>query len=153
VHLDHGCTGTIRKLVVPGNGTDLGPGGDGVKVQAGVHDLRVLSGTVDCGKKYRRKHQDAIQAMGGKRVTYVGIQSRGCSDSFMFISAGLHRHQVPTAIVCRGCTAVTRNYSIRVSKAIRSGAIGGTFTSRLKPNAGPDAVSPVLSGNLWRQRP
>jgi len=153
VHLDGGCTGTIRRLVVPGNGDDLGPGGDGVKVHAGVHDLKILSGVIQCGKKFHRKHQDAIQAMGGRRVTFFHIVSSGCSNSFMFLSSGLHKHELPTEVVCRDCAASTRNYSVRVNAAVRSGAIGGTFTSRLKPNSGPEAVDPVLVGNTWTPRP
>jgi hypothetical protein len=152
VHLDRGCTGTIHKLVVAGDGDKLGPGGDGVKVHAGVHDLQILSGEINCGRKFKRKHQDAIQAMGGKRVTFVGIVSHGCANSFMFISAGRQRHEIPDAIICRDCSATSRNYSVRVSQATNSGTIDGTYVSRLKPNAAPGAVKPVLENNQWRRR-
>ncbi|HEY6459723.1 MAG TPA: hypothetical protein VIY73_06215, partial [Polyangiaceae bacterium] len=63
VHLDRGCQGTIGRLEVVGDGGRVGPGGDAVKVHDGAHDLRILGGTIDCGEKAPRKHQDAIQAM------------------------------------------------------------------------------------------
>ena len=64
VHLNRGCTGVIRRLEITGTG------GDGVKVHADAHDLEILGGRIDCGPKARGKHQDAIQAMGGTRVTF-----------------------------------------------------------------------------------
>ena len=152
VHLDPGCTGTIRRLEIPGDGGTRGPGGDGVKVHAGAHDLVVLGGTIDCGAKVKHKHQDAIQAMGGTRVVFHEIVSRGCANSFMFVNTGRGGRQVPRGIQCIDCTASTNNYSIFVGSSVDSGAVGGSFRSRVPPHATPHAVSPTVVGNSWIRR-
>jgi hypothetical protein len=152
VHLDHGCTGVIERLEIPGNGGNLGPSSDGVKVHTGAHDLKILSGFINCGERKRGNHQDAIQAMGGTRVTLFHIESRGCANSFMFINWGRSRHQKPEDIVCEQCHAETNNYSISVRNSVRSGAIGGSFVSRVPPRATPKATSPVLQNNGWHAR-
>jgi hypothetical protein len=143
VHLDPGCTGTIRRLEVSG------PRGDGVKVHPGAHDLRILGGYIDCGPKAKGKHQDAIQAMGGHDVVFKNITSKGCANSFMFINRGKHRRGLPTGIVCDSCRAETHNYSIFIGNSIDSGARGSTFVSRVRPKHLPQAVHPVESQNRW----
>lgn len=152
VHLDAGCTGTIGRIEIVGNGAGIGPGGDAVKIHRGAHDLRIGGGFIDCGRKAKRKHQDAIQAMGGRRITFVGIASTGCANSFMFVNSGKHRRSTPTAIVCTGCRARTRNYSVFVGRSISSGIRGGTFRSRVRPRATPSAVSPLLAQGAWSRR-
>jgi len=152
VHLDSGCTGTIRRLEIPGDGGGSGPGVDGVKVHAGAHDITVLSGTIDCGAKFHHKHQDAIQAMGGTRVVFHDIVSHGCANSFMFVNTGRGGHQVPHGIQCIGCTASTNNYSIFLGHSVGSGAVGGTFVSRVPPHATPNAVAPAVAANSWTRR-
>jgi hypothetical protein len=147
VHLNKGCTGVIRRIEITGTA------GDGVKVHTDAHDLRILGGRIDCGPKGLGRHQDAIQAMGGMRVTFEHIESHGCANSFMFINWGRKRHQKPDGIVCRDCTASTHNYSVSVRNSIRSGAVGGTFESRVPPRATAVAIDPVLSGNDWKPRP
>jgi hypothetical protein len=153
VHLDRGCTGVIQRIEIPGNGRELGPSGDGVKVHAGAHDLRVLAGFVDCGAKSKAKHQDAIQVMGGERVTFSQIQSHGCANSFMFINWGRRRHEKPKDVVCEHCRAESRNYSVSVRNSVRSGAVGGSYVSRVPPRATANATDPVLKGYAWHQRP
>jgi hypothetical protein len=152
VHFDAGCTGTIRRLEIPGDGADSGPGGDGVKVHAGAHDIVVLGGTIDCGAKVHHKHQDAIQAMGGTRVVFHEIVSRGCANSFMFVNTGRGGREVPHGIQCISCTASTNNYSIFVGSSVGSGAVGGTFRSRVPPHTTQSAVTPVISANSWTRR-
>jgi hypothetical protein len=149
VHLDRGCTGTIHSLEIVGNGRSLGPGGDGVKIHVGAHDLEILGGSIDCGARSRGKHQDAIQAMGGAHVVFHQISSRWCRNSFMFINRGNHRRGVPTGIVCDSCRAETRNYSIFIGHSIDSGAKDSTFVSRVRPRHLPQAVHPVESQNTW----
>ncbi len=150
VHLDPGCTGTIRQLEIVGNGADLGPGGDGVKVHAGAHDLQILGGEIDCGRKRPHKHQDAIQAMGGADVTFRHIVSTGCANSFMFINTGNGNRGIPKAIRCEGCKARSSNYSVFIGASIESGAVGGVFTSRVRPKVTSEAVSPVLVDDQWK---
>lgn len=152
VHLDRGCTGTIRRLEIRGNGAGLGPAGDAVKVHDGAHDLRILGGVLECGAKSHGKHQDAIQAMGGDSIVFEGIKSRYCSNSFMFINSGSHRRGIPTGVQCRNCVASTRNYSIFVGRSLESGASGGRFSSRVRPRATGLAVRPILSDNGWTPR-
>jgi hypothetical protein len=150
VHLDRGCTGVIRSLDVVGDGKTTGPSADGVKVHAGVHDLKILGGSIDCGQKGHGAHQDAIQAMGGKRVTFSRIESHGCANSFMFINWGRRQHEKPEDVVCEYCHAETRNYSISVRNSVRSGAVGGSFVSRVRPRATTRATAPVLQDNGWK---
>ncbi len=149
VHLDRGCTGVIKRLVIVGDGGSLGPGGDGVKIHAGAHDLQILGGEIDCGAKSPGAHQDAIQAMGGSDVTFEHIQSRGCANAFMFVNWGVGKREKPSGIVCRDCNAETRNYSVSIRNSVRSGATGGDYVSRVPPQATPAASDPVLSGNSW----
>jgi hypothetical protein len=146
VHLDDGCTGTIAKLEIEG------AHGDGVKIHRGAHDLSVGGGFVDCGTKAEHKHQDAIQAMGGRRIAFRGIVSRGCANSFMFVNSGRRRRSLPTSIVCSGCRATTRNYSVFVGRSVASGIRGGTFSSRVRPRATDAAVEPLLGQAAWSKR-
>jgi hypothetical protein len=152
VHLNRGCTGVIREIDVVGDGGDTGPSADGIKVHAGVHDLKILSGRIDCGRKAPGAHQDAIQVMGGKRVTFARIESRGCANSFMFINWGRRQKEKPEDVVCEYCRAATNNFSVSVRNSIRSGALGGQYSSRVPPRATATATEPVLKDNAWRRR-
>jgi hypothetical protein len=152
VHLDKGCTGTIRTIQVVGDGGALGPGGDGVKIHAGAHDLRILGGFINCGAKGRGVHQDAIQAMGGEQVVFHSISSRGCANAFMFINQGRGDRGIPRGIVCERCRAQTDNYSVFLATSIQSGARTSSFVARFRPRARAGAVEPVLDGNTWTQR-
>ena len=69
VNLAEGCTGTISVdlTVTPG-------GGDGVKVQAGAHDLVVGPSRVTCQPGVpASSHQDGVQVQGGSNVTFKGL--------------------------------------------------------------------------------
>ena len=69
VNLAEGCTGTISVdlTVTPG-------GGDGVKVQAGAHDLVVGPSRVTCQPGVSASsHQDGVQVQGGSNVTFNGL--------------------------------------------------------------------------------
>ncbi len=69
VNLAAGCTGTISLdvTVTPG-------GGDGVKVQAGAHDLVVGPSRVICQPGVPAgSHQDGVQVQGGSNVTFQGL--------------------------------------------------------------------------------
>ena len=69
VNLEAGCTGTISVdlTVTPG-------GGDGVKVQAGAHDLVVGPSRVTCQPGVPAgSHQDGVQVQGGSNVTFKGL--------------------------------------------------------------------------------
>jgi Ca2+-binding RTX toxin-like protein len=67
VSLGHNCTGRIGRIEV-----DTWSG-DGIKVQSAApvaHDLVVDSGVVRCYGASDGYHQDGIQVMGGKRLTF-----------------------------------------------------------------------------------
>jgi len=127
VHLAAGCTGTIGKLTV------VQYQRDGVKVAPGAHDLTVGGGSIRCYAHDPGQHQDGIQAMGGQRVTFVGMDDR----------------ELPTDIVCRGCYLAGGGFPVRIAISLRSGiqssqVCPGKFgTVRISPG---DAQSPVDVG-------
>jgi hypothetical protein len=150
VHLDRGCTGGPLIVHVHTNGAD------GVKVHTGVHDLTV-KGSVTCSGKHGTVHQDGIQAMGGKNVTFLGfkVDCPSGNNGGIWINAGRNRHSTPTNIICSHCDLFERNAAVHVGPySIHSGAVD----SRLHRGTGgsspanctrvdPRAVSPVVSGN------
>ena len=95
VHLAAGCTGTIGKLTV------VQYQRDGVKVAPGAHDLTVGGGSIRCYAPDPGQHQDGIQAMGGQRVTFVGMddQCLSANNSAFFVSEGPNNRELPTDIV------------------------------------------------------
>lgn len=145
VHLAAGCTGTIGKLTV------VQYHGDGVKVAPGAHDLTVGGGSIRCYAHDPGKHQDGIQAMGGQRVTFVGLddQCLSANNSALFVTEGPNGRELPTDIVCRGCYLAGGGYPVRIAVSLRSGIVNsrvcpGTFgTVRISPG---EAQSPVDVG-------
>jgi hypothetical protein len=72
--------------------------GDGIKVGPGAHDLSIRGGSIRCYAHDPGKHQDGIQAMGGQRVTFTGLndQCTSANNSALFISVGHAREPRPT---------------------------------------------------------
>jgi hypothetical protein len=69
VDLAAGCTGTLSFDVHV-----TGGGGDGVKVQAGVHDLTIGPSRIVCDPLADTSfHQDGVQVQGGTNVTFNGL--------------------------------------------------------------------------------
>jgi len=99
VYLGAGCTGRIGRLVVR---TD---GGDGIKV-AGAHDLTVGGGSVSCDGRWRDVHQDGIQVMGGRRITFTGlaVACTTANDAQLRISQGGTMTEPPADVVCDSCS-------------------------------------------------
>ncbi len=69
VNLAAGCTGTLTLDIHVTSG-----GGDGVKVQAGVHDLTIGPSRIVCDRLTDTSfHQDGVQVQGGSNVTFSGL--------------------------------------------------------------------------------
>jgi hypothetical protein len=69
VNLAAGCTGTISFDIHVTSG-----GGDGVKVQGGVHDLTIGPSRIVCDRLADTSfHQDGVQVQGGQDVTFNGL--------------------------------------------------------------------------------
>jgi hypothetical protein len=69
VNLAAGCPGTLSFDIHVTSG-----GGDGVKVQPGVHDLTIGPSTIVCDRLTDTSfHQDGVQVQGGSNVTFSGL--------------------------------------------------------------------------------
>ena len=69
VILGPGCTGTLSFDIHVTSG-----GGDGVKVQGGVHDLTIGPSRIVCDRLTDTSfHQDGVQVQGGTNVTFNGL--------------------------------------------------------------------------------
>lgn len=144
VELGRGCTGRIGEIVV------VQYQKDGIKVTAGAYDLVVEKGTIDCLGQKAGGHQDGVQAMGGTRVTFrdLDIDCQTRSSGF-FVRKGGRADEVPTDVVCEGCSIRGGGYSVRVNESVRSGVRDSTVCAGefggIKILDG--AVDPVDSGN------
>lgn len=138
VHLRSGCTGIIGKLTV------VQYHGDGVKVGSGVHDLLVASGSIRCYAHDPGKHQDGIQAMGGLRVTFFGLddQCLSANNSALYINEGTGMLQRPTDVTCVGCYLAGAGFPVRIADSLRS----GISNSRVCPgHFGSVRISPGIA--------
>ena len=72
INLAAGCTGTLSFDIRVTAG-----GGDGVKVQGGVHDLVITESRIVCDRLDDTSfHQDGVQVQGGTNVTFSKLQHR-----------------------------------------------------------------------------
>lgn len=117
IDLNAGCTGTIGAIYVVQYRLD------GIKVHTGSHDLTIGGGTIRCLGHDPFVHQDGIQAMGGMRVTFVGLddQCLTANNASLFISEGLNRRGLPTAIVCDGCYFAGGGFPVKIGRSLSSG--------------------------------
>lgn len=115
-----GCTGRIGRIEVD-TWTQ-----DGVKIQNGsnvARDLTVGGGYVKCWAQSPRAHQDAVQAMGGARITFTGVEFDCLGNSNFFVNKAGSGASTPTDIVCDGCRfAAKSSTTVRVNVSLRSGA-------------------------------
>ncbi len=126
IRLASGCTGRIGRIEVE-TWTQ-----DGVKVQNNsqnaAHDLVVESGYVKCHDMAPAAHQDAVQAMGGARLTFRNIVFDCLGNSNFFVNRAGSGSTQPTDVVCEGCVLGPRSSTtIRVNQATRSGARNSFF--------------------------
>jgi hypothetical protein len=147
IHLASGCTGTIGKVTV------VQYHGDGIIVGPGAHDVKIGGGSIRCYAHDPTKHQDGIQAMGGQRVTFTGLddQCLSANNSAMFINQGGNALQLPSDIVCASCYFAGGGYPVRIAVSLRSGIrnahiCAGKFGPlRISPGV---ALSPVNVGTV-----
>jgi hypothetical protein len=100
VHLGSGCTGSIGAIDVV-----LETIGDGIKISTGAHDLAIGGGTIQCLTRSGLIHQDGVQAMGGQRITFTGldVECLSSNNSDFFINQGTASRQPPSDILCISC--------------------------------------------------
>lgn len=144
IHLGRGCTGRIGEIVV------VQYRRDGVKVSGGAHDVVVEKGTIECRDQKLGSHQDGVQVMGGKRITFrdLRVDCKTRSSGF-FVRQGGTSGELPTDVVCEGCHLTGGSYSVRVNESVRSGVRNSTICSgrfgAVKILEG--AVDPIDVGN------
>jgi hypothetical protein len=80
---------------------------DGIKVQNAdqnaAHDLEILDGYVRCHGKASGAHQDGIQVMGGRNLTFKSILFEGADTQGIFVNRAGSGATTPTDIVFEGC--------------------------------------------------
>jgi hypothetical protein len=129
VQIASGCTGRIGRIEIDN------ANGDGIHVGAGAHDLTIgggyvrspLGGCTLCGAL----HVDGIQFLGGQRITMrnLDVSYQTASNSALYINMGSGGQELPTDIVCDGCTfrrQPSRNRVVRIGQSLRSGIRNST---------------------------
>jgi hypothetical protein len=156
VHLRHGCTGRIGRLVV------VQRSGDGVKVAEGAHDLVIGGGSIRCLAKAPRVHQDGIQVLGGARIRFrdlhvsCGRRNARLVNSNLFIKQAGKSRLPPRDVVCEDCSfGAWAAHTVSVQTSVRSGVIHSTLCVARFPQltlaVGDEAAWPRRSGNRVRQ--
>lgn len=150
VTLAAGCSGRIGRVEV-----DTWQN-DGVKIKnagSAAHDLEIQGGYVTCHDIEQGAHQDAVQAMGGQRITFVAVTFDCLGNSNFFVNRGGSGNGTPTDIVCDGCSFAGRSSTtVRVGSSVRSGVRNSRAC--VGRNVGQaylflsSAVAPVNEGNV-----
>jgi hypothetical protein len=127
--LGDGCTGRIGRLEIDTWSAD------GIHVGAFAHDLVVEGGYVHshgvcstCGAV----HVDGVQVLGGQRITFknLDINYPTATNSGMYINCGNQCQDLPTDVVCDGCTmkrSPEDTRDLRIGYSLRSGARNSTI--------------------------
>lgn len=120
IYLGQHCSGRIGRVEVTSQGAD------GIKVQNSgsvAHDVTIESGYVICTHVTPGAHQDAMQAMGGARITMQDLYLSCLGNSNWFVAQGGGYSSLPTDIVCEGCTMGPDAASpLFIADSLRSGA-------------------------------
>ncbi len=134
------CTGFIRRIQVSTWARD------GVKVGRTAHDLVIGGGYVRCYGRNPTVHQDAVQVMGGARITFRGLVTRcGSSNhSSFFVNAGRGNPSPPAYVVCDRCNLKGGGTTVHIGRAIRSGVMNSVVY------AGRHAAFRGAAGDVWR---
>jgi hypothetical protein len=146
IHLRENCSGRIGRIEV--DTWTL----DGLKVNApapAAHDLVIEGGYIRCHDSTPDAHQDGIQAMGGTRVRFVGLELNCNSgpNAQLFIAAANGGR--PTDIVCDGCFLGSgAGSSLFIATSTRSGAVNTLICpGRFSPIRIQGATEPVNVSN------
>jgi len=146
-----GCTGRIARIEIDTRSQD------GVKIQNtrnAAHDVTISGGYVKCtGINPPSAHQDAVQAMGGQRITFRGVTFDCLGNSNFFVNRAGSGSGTPTDIVCDGCsfgakssTTVRVNVSVRSGVRNSQGCVGRNVRQAFYFTR--SAVQPVNTGNV-----
>ena len=146
-------------LEIQGNGDDIGPASDAVKVKLGAHDIEI-EGYADCGEAPPGVRQNGIHVMLGYRITFVGFRvgdpdagewtCDGASGA-LAIEERSEDDPEPEDVVCVGCEVASANRGLYIGDSIRSGSRDSVFVAPLDIFVEPGAEDPVTSGNTWRE--
>ena len=146
IHLREDCSGRIGRIEV--DTWTL----DGMKVNApapAAHDLVIEGGYIRCHDSEPNAHQDGIQAMGGSRIRFVGLELNCNSgpNAQLFIAAANGGR--PTDIVCEGCFLGSgAGSSLFIATSTRSGARNTLICpGRFSPIRIQGADEPVNTAN------
>lgn len=154
-HTGQRCEGRIGRIEL------VGPA-DGMKIQGGVHNLTIEGGYIDCLPVEGEVHQDGIQAMGGANVLLQNLTIDCGTNSAMFFNMGAGGQNMPTNIICDGCTLSKlnlNNRTVRIMESVNSGVRNSTIYWCGPSCPGPavvigtNAVGAVNSGNTVVQYP
>jgi hypothetical protein len=157
VNLRAGCTGTISFDIHITSG-----GGDGVKVQPGVHDLTIGPSRIVCDPLTDTSfHQDGVQVQGGSNVIFYGL-SIICPYVTGQGAAGFYIDGKDfsgiTNVVCDGCNLEHLHYGAMFTgpavgsgvrnSIIHQGAKTGGYYAKLGPGAldTSNTLAPACNG-------
>lgn len=124
------CTGTIARLEIDtwsADGIHFGPDTHDLVIEDGyVHSHGVCIVTV-CGDV----HVDGIQVLGGVNITMtLDINYPTATNSALFIACGGSCLQIPTNVICDGCTirrSPEDNRTVRIYTSVASGVRNSTI--------------------------
>jgi len=151
------CTGRIKQLIVTGVRN-----GDGVKIQNAGVAQNLTIGTLGVGSQVSASgastngtHQDCLQAMGGRNITFVAVawDCYGGGGGNVFIQRGGGGASTPTDIVCVRCAIGPHhpnavNLGRSVGSGLRDSLICRPLSGRNPFMADSGAQSAVNVGNL-----
>jgi hypothetical protein len=119
ISLEENCTGRIGRIEVETWTAD------GIKVKSHgrvAHDLVIESGFVKCHEVAGDNHQDGIQVMGGRRITFRNLRIDCLGNANLFLAKGGQRASTPTDIVCEECVfGPNSGQTLFYADSIRSG--------------------------------
>lgn len=147
-----GCSGSIQRVEAEG------PMADGIKVQNAntnaAHDLTIGGGYIRCGQASGGVHQDGMQAMGGRNITFrnLVIDCLGGGGGNYFPARGGSGATMPTDIVCIHCAFGPRHpNNVQIQTSVRSGIrdslVCRPTSGRAPITIGSTAEQPVNASN------
>lgn len=155
-----GNPGTVDLVLeIEGDGRDVGPTSDAVKVKLGAHDIEI-SGFANCGESSDAVQQNGIHVMLGYRITFLDFEigdaetrTWTCDGAagVLSIEERSEEDPEPEDVVCVRCALVSPNRSLYIGDSVRSGARDSLFVSEREVFVEPGARDPVTTGNTWRE--
>lgn len=117
-----GCTGRIGRIEVDTRT------GDGVKIlnqPNSAHDVSIGGGYVKCTGVSPSVNQDAVQALGGTRISFSGVTFDCLGTNSFFVTRAGSGGSTPAGIVCSDCrlgakSSPTAHLYMSVRSGVRS---------------------------------